>query len=247
MHELTPELINEVEALAVRYNVTQLQIVNELHGVLQHRVPDVSELDHYAQRVVSDRYLRQPMIDALDSMHRITAYHWAVATKSNMVDVLTWFEDHNWNAREFVKAFPITLPRSDDGLVDPSQFDLADALNLALVTDQQAHIFESTAAGAGDDAWFDYIPDAIQMLSALQAENWAEVVAFLINNPHVFSYAHPDPDDVIANTRQSITDKLGFVIMDDASGLLLAMMPEIDNDAMEADPDTNVYGPTPWS
>lgn len=189
-------------------------------------------------------------------MKRAAAIQWAWAVRKPASEVLAWFDantkPNSYNGilevdmLELGKAFPFDVPKTN-GLLNLNALDdsLNHPINRALVYDQLAEVNGCITSG-GDDSWFDYIPDAIAIFSHLQAENWADVFTFVLNNFHTWGYPDlnvPNPMEAM-DELQDKWDTEKDRLMGEAddmsfqahvSGLLMSMIPEHD----EADP--NVY------
>lgn len=229
-NELTPAHHVEITRVADLLDISVDALTTDMISVLKYRQPNVAEIMTHAETHAARRYL-QPAVDlAVATMRRSVAYYWALASNSRPADVIAWVSDNVWNATSFVAAFPMSLPMSPEGLVDEYELGNIDYLDRALLLDQEINVYETSATGGGDDTWFDYLPDAIMVIPALQAEDWNVNVAFILNNIHIFD-----------NTDEKNYERFGFTLMDDNTQLFRALaLPRDEN-------DTTIYGPNPFA
>jgi hypothetical protein len=181
-----------------------------------------------------DPFKTGPLVEtAYHNLYRTALKSWARQGGYNVSNIWKWlddkleqyggihhfpYSDNVWD--EFASLFPIELPRDEHGKVDPAKLDQMTDLQRALITSQAAEVAETCAHGGGDDTWFDYLPNGILTLRALQSEEWATVWADYINTIE----AAPDEDGDDWEERMGVEEQLAerydFFIQDTTSHLL---------------------------
>lgn len=184
-----------------------------------------------------DPFKSTPLVmSAHTNLYRVALKYWARQGGYPVSKVWAWFDakvakygdlnhvpysDKIWD--EFANLFPITLPRDADGKVDATKLDQMTDFQRALITAQSAEVAETCALGGGDDTWFDYLPNGILTLAALQDEGWAPTWAEYINGMEkakAKALAENDDEDELYEAEEELSDKLGFFIQDTTTPLL---------------------------
>lgn len=182
-------------------------------------------------------------MNALPALYKATAIHWAAAARVPVDNVLKWVDDHTTigdntfgygrhvecDLGEMVKAFPVELPRNDAGLIDLTNHrnnpDWLDDMNRALIHGQLAVVTNDIAWGGGDDAWFDYIPDGLAVLTALQSEFWNTPFTFVFNNMNLYHADWPEDQEGTFEDAKA-RHEADFYIMDTVTPMLYALADE---------------------
>lgn len=166
-------------------------------------------------------------------LRRIAAAYWAQAAKVHVPDALRYFDSmEKWDAGEFAKKYPITLPTNEEGLIDGVELgnsDISGTLQRAIMFDLQAEIAWASTHG-GDDNWFDYLPNGIIQLQQMQAEDWATIWADVWNN-HPYGDSRYYSDDIseeeqdrLDNIEEKLAERYGFFLQDVTSGFIYYFM-----------------------
>lgn len=244
MSELPDEFYPEIRRCADIYEIPWATLTDKVKDTVAQLTRNnwevhIRTVEQEADRLSESLYLGPDVFAAVKATRRAMGYYWARAGKYKVSAVHHWLAVNKWNYQEFFAEFPITLPKTPEGLIDGQamQDDVDnnyEILNRALILDQEAEILRVSALGGGDDTWFDYLPDAINVLSAMQSEFWYHTFAFVWNNPHVF---HNTPEDEeLQDKFEEISNRVGFFLMDYTSGLIESFCIERSED------DTNIYG-----
>lgn len=179
-------------------------------------------------------------MNALPALYKATAVHWANAARVPVDDVLKWVfasttvSDNTYgygrhvecDLGEMVKAFPVELPRNDAGLIDLTDWmkmpDWLDDMNRALIHGQLAVVTNDIAWGGGDDAWYDYIPDGLAVLTALQSESWNSTFTFVFNNINLYHADWPEDEEGTFEDAK-VRHEADFFLMDTTTSMIDAL------------------------
>ena len=172
--------------------------------------------------------------NARKDAYRAAMRYWAQAGKYDEQEVVDWFNAHiaiyptldhvpyensPWTA--FFLTYPIELPRDAEGKVDVQhEFfkEFGDNWQRALITSQAAEVMRECALGGGDDTWFDYLPNGIKLLEALQSEEWAIIIKDYIDN--VLSLDREEDEDERDDMEETMAERWGFFMQDTTSPLV---------------------------
>jgi hypothetical protein len=166
---------------------------------------------------------------AANLLFRCAATYWARAAGAHVPDAMRFFDSmEKWDAQEFARKYPITLPTNDEGLIDGlalANSDISGTLQRAIMFDLQADIAVTSTQG-GDDTWFDYLPNGILQLQSMQAEDWTYIWADIWNT-HPFGLSDDDREEYEEaddDVEEKLAEKYGFYIQDVTSGFIYYFM-----------------------
>lgn len=172
--------------------------------------------------------------NARKDAYRAAMQYWALAGQYDTQEVVKFFDDNigcyetldlvpynpsPWTT--FFETYPIELPRDEFGKVDiEGEFfrEFGDNWQRALITSQAAEVMRDCALGGGDDTWFDYLPNGIKLLEALQSEEWALVIKDYVDN--VTSLDREDDEDARDDMEETMAERWGFFMQDCTSPLV---------------------------
>lgn len=175
---------------------------------------------------------------ASHTLNRIAATYWARAAGAYVPEAIDYFDSmEKWDATEFAKRYPITLPTDDEGMIDSLKLTnatFAGNLQRALMFDTQAAIAEASVWG-GDDNWYDYLPNGMLQLVSLQGEEWAVVWADIWNthpygdDRYYSDEIEEDEQERLDNIEEALAERWGFFLQDVTSGFVVSLMRKHNN------------------
>lgn len=165
--------------------------------------------------------------------YRAAMQYWAEAGGYDREKVVKWFDgniavyetlDHIpydsqvWET--FFAIYPIELPMKEGKVDLQHKFwaEFGGSWQRALITAQAAEVMRECALGGGDDTWFDYLPNGIKLLEALQSEEWAIIIKDYVDN--VTTLDREDDEDARDEAEEAIAERWGFFVQDTTSPLV---------------------------